>query len=81
MKMGKHFPILYEGKETTAEILAMFVAGDDDLFLAVEVSGDYKLYQVLPNGLKDAPKTIENDFIAHMCKGQKEKSKKKRRHR
>lgn len=78
--MGKHFPILYGGRETLAEILTVFVAGDDDLFLAVEVSGDLKVYQIMPHGLKEAPKIVEKDFIAQMGKGQKVKGKKKRRH-
>jgi hypothetical protein len=45
-----------------AEILTTFVV-NEDIYLAVDIGGDAEVYQILPNGLKVAPRSVFRDFI------------------
>jgi hypothetical protein len=64
MKIEKHFAILEDGQETVAEILTTFVY-KEDIYIALHIASTdaIKLYQVLPRGLKDAPKPVLRDFL------------------
>lgn len=55
IRLDTQFPILHDGKETTAEIIGVFVH-EEDIFMPVIIisTGEIKVYQIMPNGLKDA---------------------------
>ena len=68
MKLEKHFTILKQGQETIAEILTTFVYKEDIyMALLIDLTGEVELYQVLPHGLKQAPRPVVDDFMTFMA--------------
>jgi len=63
IKLDKMFPIISNGKETTAEIIGAFVY-DENIYIPVIIasSDEFKVFHVLPLGIKDAGKTITEKF-------------------
>jgi len=64
MTFDKHFRMLEGGEEVTAEILGAFVH-DDDIYISVMVisTHEMEMFQVLPRGLKKAPRPVFDKFI------------------
>jgi hypothetical protein len=63
IKVENIFPIISKGKETTADILGVYVY-DENVYLAVIIgsTNEFKVFFLLPNSLKDAGKKITQEF-------------------
>ena len=65
IKTGNIFPIVAGGKETTADILGVYVY-EEGIYIPVIIAStdEFKVFQVLPNGLKDAGKKMVKEFAS-----------------
>ena len=59
--------MVYNGCDTMAEILSTFVY-KEDIYLAIYVAltEEIVLYQLLPRGMKDAPKPVVVEYMAYL---------------
>ena len=63
IKLDSMFPIMSKGQETTADILGVYVY-DENVFIMtiIAATDEFKVFQILPNGMKDAGKKITEEF-------------------
>lgn len=72
IKVESIFPILSGGRETTADILGVYVY-EETMFIPTIIlsTNEFKVFQILPNGLKDAGKKITKEFSEVVFAGEK----------
>lgn len=69
LNMQTTFPILHSGVETYADIVGVYVQ-DEIIYIPVIIAAnnELKVYQVLPNGLKQASKRMATEFAEFLSK-------------
>jgi hypothetical protein len=67
IKLDNMFPIIHGGEETTATILGIHVYSEN-LYIPVIIAStdEFKVFQILPNGLKDAGKKTTEKFAERL---------------
>jgi len=74
IKVENIFPIIANGKETTADMLGVYVY-DENIYIPViiESTDEFKVFQILAKGLKDAGVKVTKEFAKIVFDGPGEK--------